>query len=347
MNNIQNLHCHTTVSDGELNYLEVLKVCKKNKVSVVAFTDHDSLPGKKEIELILKNKNHPVKWIIGVELSSGLPKDFGEEFYGGFDIIGLFTDPTNRKLADHCQKAQDARLRRMDKMVTNLKGLGFEISVEDCLKASGGEAVGRPHILKALRTKESNLKVIEGLRLKMEEDSLKDPNLKKKYDLMIRFGEEQYPYSLFLSKDSYIPNIYVERDYWLDMDQNVKLIREAGGLAFVAHYFTVVNKLPPEALDKIVRGRRIDGLETVFGRNLYGTPLEETIARCRTITKDLVEKYHCLETGGDDSHNEQAITDFANNQEFSKATAGMAEKIIAFSKIDPYWSSLFSPKNSF
>lgn len=337
--NIQNLHCHTTTSDGELSPLEVLETCQNYHVSAVAFTDHDSLPNEKTIDFLMNNKNHSVKWIVGVELNSGLPKDFSDEYCGGFDIVGLFVNPNDKKLIEHCQKAQTARLIRMKKTVKNLQNLGFEISENDCLKASGGESVGRPHMVKALKSKEINLKVIENLRFKMEKESLNNPVIKKKYDLMISSGENQYPYSLFLDQSSYIPNVYVEYEYWVDMDQAVELIRNAGGLAFIAHYFTLVNKLPPNVLEKIIKEKRIDGLETVFGRNLYGTALEEKIVSTRKITKALVEKYRCLESGGDDSHSAQSIIDFANNHKFANSTVGLAEKIIKLSKVNTQWSS--------
>jgi predicted metal-dependent phosphoesterase TrpH len=46
----QNLHAHTVTSDGLLTYKEVLNVCAKNNIGVLAFTDHDSLPNKKAMD---------------------------------------------------------------------------------------------------------------------------------------------------------------------------------------------------------------------------------------------------------------------------------------------------------
>ena len=48
----QNLHCHTKTSDGQLTYSQVLKLCAKYQISVVAFTDHDSLPNRKTVDLL-------------------------------------------------------------------------------------------------------------------------------------------------------------------------------------------------------------------------------------------------------------------------------------------------------
>ena len=61
---------------------------------------------------------------------------------------------------DH-QLAQEARIERMSKMTKNLNNIGFKITQDDCIKQSGGEAVARPHIVKALLSYDENLKRME------------------------------------------------------------------------------------------------------------------------------------------------------------------------------------------
>ena len=46
MMGIQTLHSHTITSDGVLTHQEILDCAKENNISVVAFTDHDSLIDK-------------------------------------------------------------------------------------------------------------------------------------------------------------------------------------------------------------------------------------------------------------------------------------------------------------
>ena len=145
----ESLHNHTTASDGTQTYLEVLEAARRNKVGLVAFTDHDTLPSAADLK-ILRDYDGPVKWMVGCEISSGLPIELGGGVTSSLHILGLFTDPTNKALLDHCVKAVAARIERMERIVTNLKSLGFNISVEDCMAASGGETVGRPHIVRAL-----------------------------------------------------------------------------------------------------------------------------------------------------------------------------------------------------
>ncbi len=113
----ETLHAHTTASDGTLTHLELLDACQKYNVGIVAFTDHDSLPNKKTLKLLNENRNHPIKWIIGIEVSSGLPRELGGKVHSGLHIVGLFVNPTNKDLLEYCKLAQEARITRMQRMV--------------------------------------------------------------------------------------------------------------------------------------------------------------------------------------------------------------------------------------
>lgn len=143
----ESLHCHTLVSDGELTHKQVLDTAQQNNISAVAFTDHDSVPDENTLKELDKLWAHSTKRIVGVEISSGLPKEAGGGPSSGFHVVGLFVDPTNAALLEHCRKAQEARVVRMQKMVRNLRELGFNVTEQDCLAASGSEAVARPHIV--------------------------------------------------------------------------------------------------------------------------------------------------------------------------------------------------------
>ena len=45
-----NLHCHTTLSDGQFTPLEIKKLYQKNGYSIVAFSDHEKLIPHPELE---------------------------------------------------------------------------------------------------------------------------------------------------------------------------------------------------------------------------------------------------------------------------------------------------------
>ena len=340
MKNIQTLHSHTVNSDGALTHLESLKTCAKNNISVVAFTDHDNVIDKKTLAQ-LRSYSGPTKWISGIEISSGLPKELGGKATSMFHIVGLFVDPTNSALKDYCSKAAAGRVQRMQKLVSNLNDLGFDVTEQDCLDFSGGESVGRPHIVKAIMSKPKNVVRIDELAVQMKKDAQNSKELQKKYDSMISQDKQKYPYTLFLTPESYVDGVYVDYLYSLDLDESVSLIRNAGGVAFLAHYFTSYHKVTPMLLDKIFEQNRLDGAETVFGLFSLNTKgvVQEKIEESKDLVKALVNKHNKLQSGGADAHTKQDLVSFANSGDYAMQTHNFAQKIIESSDVDVFWSS--------
>ncbi len=330
----ETLHCHSRVSDGILSYEEIINVCGKHNIGVVAFTDHDSLPNNNSYKRLLSLNDRPTKWIIGIEISADKPKDFTNEFSP--HLVGLFVDPFNKELVQHCKIAQESRKQRMVYMVKHLKELGFSISENDCLKVSKGEAVGRPHIVEALKSKADNLDIIEQLRRKMEVESSHSAKIKRQYDEMMRRGEEQYPYVLFMSDDSYVKGVYQDYLYRIDLDKCVEIIRKAGGVAIFAHWFTDIKKCGEDGIEKLLSEDRIDGVETVYG---FYDDIKNDFIEQRRILKNLVKKFHKLEGGGVDAHTEEHLINFSNNKWYAGLTIGLTEKIIRSNKVDKKWSA--------
>ncbi len=322
----QNLHTHTVLSDGQLSPIETLKVCEKYGVDAVAFTDHDSLPTEKAVSG-LKKYSGPVKWISGIEISSGLPRELGGKPTSNFHIVGLFIDPSNRVLREYCKKMQAARLERMEKIVKNLKSLSFEITTTDCLKESKGETVNRSHIVSALEKKKKNRDIIAKLKAKMRQESKHNEELKKKYLDMERKGEKQVPYSLFLDTGAFIPDIFVDYLYGLPFDETARIIRKAGGLAFLAHWTFIKKIIGFDLVEKLLKERRLDGVEIVYNPNKRQGMRSEILKDMKRM-KNLAEKYDCLQSGGADSHSEKDIIDFFQDKEFSEKTIGLAEKML-------------------
>jgi len=334
----QNLHCHTKTSDGELDYKQVLDVCAHNNIGLVAFTDHDALPNKKTMKILEKNRNHKTKYIIGTEISSGWPREIGGPA-SNFHIVGLFVDPFNKNLVEHCKKAQKARIQRMKRMVKHLRSLGFEITEHDCLKESNGETIGRPHIVAALLKKEKNLKIIEQLKNKMAKEAERDPAIKQKYENMIARGETQYPYVLFLGNNAFIPDIYVDYLYCKNMDESVKLIRDAGGVAILAHWVFTKHKVDAQMIEKFFKEKRLDGGEIVFALGISSVSNQEAKNDMKIMEK-LTEKYNMLQSGGGDSHTKQDFEFFAQQKYFAEKTIGMIEKMMKLRNLNLKFSSL-------
>lgn len=332
---IESLHNHTKTSDGTQDYLEILQIAEKLNYGVIAFTDHDAIPDENTINHI-KTYNGPVKWFLGVEISSGLPKELGGKPSGLFHILGLFIDPTNEALRNHCHFANKARVKRMEQMVKNLQNLGFKITEDDCLKASGGESVGRPHIVTALNQYPENTAIIESLKNKMEKAAKDDMEINNQYMEMIERGLEKYPYYLFLTEKSFIKNIYVDYLYYLDMDQSVKLIRDAGGVAILAHWGTIKWKINEEMLRQFLNDKRLDGLEIA---SLY-EPAQELECKKNTDTlRNLSAETDCLITIGIDAHRPEDYELFSKIDE-AKESIGMTKKIIKKTGPSLEWSNI-------
>lgn len=338
MNKFQTLHSHTKNSDGQYSHLELLEILKKYNIDTIAFTDHDSIISNKQIESIKDVKG--IRWISGIEVSSGWPLDLGGGSSSLLHVVGLFVDYNNSKLKEYCKLAKEARVERMVKMMKNLNSIGFEITQDDCIRQSGGEAVGRPHIVKALLSYEKNLKRIKEIKEDMQRASKKDSTLLGNYKRLSELPIEQYPYILFLREDSFIKDIYVDNLYYLDFDKSVKLIRDSGGIAILAHYFTCSNKITPEVLERYVKEKRIDGLETVFGLHAFGTSEEQRIRESMEITKKIASEYNCIISGGADIHTEEDLRILSENTEYINQTTDLFDNMLSNFNIDTTFSNL-------
>lgn len=130
---IESLHLHTQTSDGEFSHLKALEIAAKHKIEVIAFTDHDSVPNPTTIEDLRANKEPSAGWLMGIEVSSGLPTELGSGASGGPHLVGLGINPLEQNITEYCQLAQHARIERMEQIVRNLRNLGFDISLFGCL----------------------------------------------------------------------------------------------------------------------------------------------------------------------------------------------------------------------
>jgi hypothetical protein len=222
----------------------------------------------------------------------------------------------------------------MERIVKNLQGLGFRISVDDCLKASGGETVGRPHIVRALNTYPENGIIIDNLRAEMEQAAVRSASVAMDYAHMLERPASDYPYRLFLSDDAFVPGVYVDYLYTVDMDAAVKLIRDAGGLAVVAHWYTVSRKIEAPKLEDMIRSGRVDGVE------LMGNPLNSAAQRALPVLRAMAERTGCAVTYGVDGHREQDVVNFVSDRELAGRTTGQTVRLIEKTGVSLEWSNL-------
>lgn len=136
------LHIHTTASDGRLSPEEVLVKAAECGLSFIAITDHDTVDGL--ISLTSSCLNHRPVVIPGIEFSIDMP---GCEVH----LLGYYIDPFNIELKKQLTNLIDDRRLRIEKIVTKLNKLGYNITKEEIFKnTKETTSIGRPYVARVL-----------------------------------------------------------------------------------------------------------------------------------------------------------------------------------------------------
>ena len=195
---------------------------------------------------------------LGVEVVTGV--EISAQYPPGtMHILGYYLNASHPELLEALKRLQQARAARNPKIIERLQALGLEITTDEVLNLSSGQ-VGRPHIAKAL--------VNRGYVSSIDE-----------------------AFSRYLKKGAVA---YAEK-FRFSPREAIALIRGAGGLAVLAHPFTLRINKPRELtlLVKELQEMGLAGLE-VF----YPGHTKEMVVLCQDIAK----KLGLVRTGGSDFH---------------------------------------------
>ncbi len=107
----------------------------------IALTDHDTLAGLPEAEQA--GRASGVRVIAGCEFSVAVR-------WGEMHLLAYFLPVENERLADHLGDQRGKRRRRAERIVERLNRVGVGVGVDDVLRETCGDAVGRPHVARAL-----------------------------------------------------------------------------------------------------------------------------------------------------------------------------------------------------
>ena len=337
---IESLHNHTTTSDGKLTHVQFLEEANKRGYKVVAFTDHDSLPSPSILAELSKPQwktTFPTKYIWGIELTVSPPPELHVPL-STFHVVGLFVDPTNEVLRRQCQSAQEKREKRMKHIVTGLQKLGFTITAEMCLQQSDGETIGRPHIVRALQSVPQNEAVLQDLCLQFTTAREKDPSLAQAYPTFDTVPLWDKIYLLLLSNDCYIKGVYVDVDA-PPLPDAAALIRQAGGIVILAHYFTIAKYISIETVGEWMDSGYLDGCETLYNLGKGGaqkeikadaTDVDPVLLKRNSDRLALREvckqKNKVWFVGGGDIHTLEALDEYAASSNAAESH-GMAEQL--------------------
>jgi predicted metal-dependent phosphoesterase TrpH len=135
------LHLHSTASDGACPPEEVVARAARAGLTAIALTDHDTLDGLPAA--IAAGERLGVRVVVGCEFSVAAP-------WGEMHLLGYFLPLGWKPLDEFLVRCRADRERRGGEMIRKLKALGLSVELEDLLAESGGGAIGRPHVARAL-----------------------------------------------------------------------------------------------------------------------------------------------------------------------------------------------------
>jgi len=160
---------------------------------------------------------------LGVELVPAIEMSCVHEYAEDLHICGYWVDVG--KIAPACERAQHERVTRAGEIVEKLRAEGFDLHLEDAVREAGDAlSIGRPHIAKAAGASG---------------------------DLGPFFEEYLVP-----GAKAFVPRT------WPTAEQAIELIREAGGIAVIAHPYWDISE--PREVDDLIRSLKADGVETYY-----------------------------------------------------------------------------------
>lgn len=265
------LHTHTNHSDGSLSPGGLAMLAKEKGLEAIAVTDHDTVSGIKEC--ISCGSGLGIDIIPGVEI--GIKND---ESRGLTDIhiLGYFIDAReqssrhaessafvhckNKKLLSVLEKLNEAKRDWLAKQIKKLRDVGIEIDANNVKAAAGLATPSRPHVWRTIEKSSQN---------KISRND-------------------------FFNRTKAGGDLFVRKDFELPLEDCIKLIHGAGGLAVFAHpgFHDFENVV------KTCAGAGIDGLEVEY---FYGFGKDED-AKVVSRISELAERYGLLKTGGSDFH---------------------------------------------
>ncbi|KAL6515299.1 hypothetical protein OROHE_018931 [Orobanche hederae] len=254
-------HCHTTCSDGFLSPTKLVERAHHNgvfpkQVKVLALTDHDTMSGVPEA--IEAARKFGIKIIPGVEISTIFYSRVDSGPQEPVHILAYYSSCGPAKavvLEKFLGDIRDGRFLRAKNIISKLNKLKLPVKWENVAKIAGkGVAPGRLHIARAM----------------LEAGHVE--NLKQAFT---RYLYDDGPaYSTAMGSEPVA-------------EETVRLIRETGGVAVLAHPWSLKN---PAAIIRRLKDAGLHGLEAYRSDGKL------------SVFSDLADKHDLLKLGGSDYH---------------------------------------------
>lgn len=267
------MHMHTTYSDGADSLIEVLKKAESLKLEYISITDHDTCEGYKELAKLDVKKYFSGQIINGVEIKCAYKKRL-------IEILGYKVDPkviNNFMEEFHKTKSKEILQQKyFDILHERCKDMGLVMSKKEDIEFNPKTDWASIKIYNDIKAHEEN-------KLKVPDDFWSEFNIfSKKY-----CGDVNYPLYIDKSED------------YLQLDETIKLVKDAGGLVFLPHIFIYKwAEDKKKLLDDIVAEYDIDGIECMhseFSQDDIDYLLEYT------------QKNNFYRSGGSDYHGKNKV----------------------------------------
>ena len=141
------LHTHSYCSDGTFSPEGLILLAKKQGLSAVALTDHDTVDGLGQF--IAAGEAHGIEAIPGIELAAQWTRFHQPELH----IVGLGINPKSTVWAEQMALVVRNRELRNEKMVAKLATIGLPITLEELAQSAGGDIITRAHFAAVLLKK--------------------------------------------------------------------------------------------------------------------------------------------------------------------------------------------------
>lgn len=259
------LHIHSNCSDGVLTPKEIIDVAKRNNVSIISITDHDTVAGYTS-ELFKYAKSNGIKLITGVEISCKLNKV-------GIHILGYNFDLNNKELLECLDSLRNARHNYLTNVSKALNDIGYVLNVS---KLDSIQAVTKAHIALDVVENEANRELL-----------IKEfgyiPSKGEFIETIMNEGCKAY-----VEKKSVTPK------------EASEYIKKAGGKVVIAHpvaykYEDNLNELD---IERLIESIEPYGLEANY---IYVDRKDNIIDECEIWNK-IAKKYNLVVTTGSDFH---------------------------------------------
>lgn len=139
------LHSHTHESDGTCSPAELLQEARNAGIRILGITDHDTFAGYQQAV--------PLAAAAGIELVCGI--ELSTKLYGNrsVHVLGYFLDAApSDDFQNWILDLQEARRDRNLRLISRLRELGFDITLEE-VQARGNGMTARPHFAQVMLEK--------------------------------------------------------------------------------------------------------------------------------------------------------------------------------------------------